>query len=80
MCRVFFRQRGSHCPLVEMLQTRVADGSLLRLIGKCLHVGVLDGAEFIRPEDRQPPRGRCFRRCSATFTCTTYSTCGSKPR
>jgi len=36
--------------LVEMLQTRVADGSLLRLIGKCLHVGVLDGAEFTRPE------------------------------
>jgi len=36
--------------LVEMLQTRVADGSLLRLIGKCLHVGVLDGAEFVRPK------------------------------
>ena len=36
--------------LVEMLQTRVADGSLLRLIGKCLHVGVLDGAEFSEPE------------------------------
>lgn len=25
--------------LMEMLQDRVADGSLLRLIGKCLHVG-----------------------------------------
>ena len=36
--------------LIEMLQTRVADGSLLRLIGKCLQVGVLDGAEFTRPE------------------------------
>ena len=36
--------------LVEMLQTRVADGSLLRLIGKCLHVGVLDGEEYSRPE------------------------------
>ena len=36
--------------LVELLQTRVADGSLLRLIGKCLHVGVLDGEEFTRPE------------------------------
>ena len=36
--------------LREMLQTRVADGSLMRLIGKCLHVGVLDGAEFSRPE------------------------------
>jgi hypothetical protein len=27
------------------LEVRVADGSLLRLIGKCLHVGVLEGVE-----------------------------------
>jgi hypothetical protein len=33
-----------------MLQTRIADGSLLRLIGKCLHVGVLDGEEHSRPD------------------------------
>ena len=32
--------------LKKMLEIRVADGSLLRLIGKCLHVGVLDGVEF----------------------------------
>ena len=37
--------------LLEMLQERVADGSLLRLIGKCLHVGVLDGAEFSDPSE-----------------------------
>ena len=37
--------------LMEMLQERVADGSLLRLIGKCLHVGVLDGEEFSRPDE-----------------------------
>lgn len=36
--------------LSEMLQTRVADGSLLRLIGKCLHAGVLDGAEYTEPD------------------------------
>jgi hypothetical protein len=36
--------------LKEMLQVRIADGSLLRLIGKCLHVGVLDGAEYSEPE------------------------------
>ncbi len=36
--------------LREMLQVRVADGSLLRLIGKCLQVGVLDGAQFSTPE------------------------------
>ena len=36
--------------LLELLQIRVADGSLLRLIGKCLHVGVLDGAEYSEPD------------------------------
>jgi RNA-directed DNA polymerase len=36
--------------LKEMLQTRIADGSLLRIIGKCLHVGVLDGEEYSEPE------------------------------
>src|SRR3990172_5558057 len=36
--------------LEKMLEVRVADGSLLRLIGKCLHVGVLDGAELSAPE------------------------------
>ncbi len=36
--------------LAKMLEVRVADGSLLRLISKCLHVGVLDGAELSAPE------------------------------
>ena len=33
-----------------MLEVRVADGSLLRLIGTCLHVGVLDGEAVLEPE------------------------------
>jgi hypothetical protein len=37
--------------LLEMLRERVVDGSLLRLIGKCLHVGVLDGEEYFEPEE-----------------------------
>ena len=36
--------------LLEMLRIRIADESLIRLIGKCLHVGVLDGAEYSEPE------------------------------
>jgi len=36
--------------LREMLSRRVADTSLLRLIGKCLHVGVLQGEEYVEPE------------------------------
>ena len=36
--------------LVEMLRERVIDGPFLRLVGKCLHVGILDGEEFSEPE------------------------------
>ena len=36
--------------LLGMLQERVADGSLRRLVSKCLHVGVLDGMEYSTPE------------------------------
>jgi RNA-directed DNA polymerase len=36
--------------LLGMLQERVADGSLLRLVSKCLHVGVLDGEEYSTPD------------------------------
>jgi group II intron reverse transcriptase/maturase len=37
--------------LLEMLQIRVVDPPLLRLVGKCLHVGVLDGEEYSKPEE-----------------------------
>src|SRR5262249_15407935 len=36
--------------LMEMLRSRIADESLMRLIGKCLHVGVLDGAAYAELE------------------------------
>jgi group II intron reverse transcriptase/maturase len=36
--------------LKKMLEIRVADGALQRLIGKCLHVGVLDGEEYSEPD------------------------------
>lgn len=36
--------------LMEMLRERIVDTSLLRLIGKCLHVGVLDGEEYSEPD------------------------------
>ena len=42
--------------LEEMLQIRVADGSLRRLVGKCVRVGVLDGEERTEPE-RGTPQG-----------------------
>mgnify|MGYP001250093970 FL=1 len=36
--------------LMEMLRGRIADESLMRLIGKCLHVGVLDGEAYQEPD------------------------------
>lgn len=36
--------------LMEMLQGRVADEGFLRLVGKCLHVGVLDGEAYTEPD------------------------------
>ena len=36
--------------LQELISARIADGSIKRLIGKCLHVGVLDGEEFSTPD------------------------------
>lgn len=37
--------------LMEMLRERVVDRSLLRLVGKCLHVGVLEGEQFPKPDE-----------------------------
>jgi retron-type reverse transcriptase len=42
--------------LQKRLERRVADGALLRLIGKCLHVGGLDGEACSEPE-RGPTQG-----------------------
>jgi RNA-directed DNA polymerase len=37
--------------LLEMLQIRIADTSFLRLLGKCLHAGVLDGEQYSEPDE-----------------------------
>ncbi len=36
--------------MLQMLEQRIADKSFIRLVGKCLHVGVLEGLVFTRPE------------------------------
>jgi group II intron reverse transcriptase/maturase len=48
---VSFFDSVNRTQLMEMIQLRVADGSLLRLIGKCLYVGVLDGVEYSTPDE-----------------------------
>ena len=37
--------------LLDLIKRRVPDGSIRRLVGKCLHVGVLDGEELTLPEE-----------------------------
>jgi RNA-directed DNA polymerase len=37
--------------LMEMLRSRIADETLMRLVGKCLHVGILDGERFLEPTE-----------------------------
>lgn len=37
--------------LMEMLRERIADETMTRLVGKCSHVGVLEGAEYSEPEN-----------------------------
>lgn len=40
--------------LAEMLQRRIADGALMRLVGKCLRAGVLEGEQYSEPEYGTP--------------------------
>ena len=37
--------------LMEMLRNRIADETLMRLVGKCLHVGVLEGERYLEPDE-----------------------------
>lgn len=37
--------------LMEMVSRRVADSRLLQLVGKCIHVGILDGETYAEPEE-----------------------------
>ena len=37
--------------LMKMLRGRIADERLMRLVGKCLHVGVLDGERVLEPSE-----------------------------
>lgn len=46
-----------HTVLREILHKRVRDGVLLRLIGKWLNAGVLEGVELTRPEAGTPQGG-----------------------
>jgi RNA-directed DNA polymerase len=48
---VSFFDRIDRAKLMAMLRERIADESLMRLVGKCLHMGVLDGEEYSAPDE-----------------------------
>ena len=48
---VSFFDRIDRSKLMTMLRERIADESLMRLVGKCLHVGVLDGEDYSEPDE-----------------------------
>ena len=47
----------NHKLLIDVIKKRVNDGGLLRLIGKWLNVGVLDGEDLFYPEKGTPQGG-----------------------
>ena len=48
--------RLKHATLGELLDLRVRDGVIRRLIGKWLHAGVLERGQLSYPEERHAPR------------------------
>jgi RNA-directed DNA polymerase len=65
--------------LKKMIEFRVADGSLLRLIGKCLHVGCWRARRCQSPTS-VPFKAPCSQRCWATSIYTMCWTCGLRRR
>jgi RNA-directed DNA polymerase len=46
-----------HTLLIKIIKRRVNDGAIIRLIGKWLHAGVMDGITLIHPEKGTPQGG-----------------------
>jgi RNA-directed DNA polymerase len=65
--------------LMEMIEKRISDGSVLQLIRKWIQVGVIDEADYSRSK-QGPGKGRRLVRFSPIFTCTTCSTNGSSTK
>lgn len=46
-----------HCKLIEVIQQRIKDGGILRLIGKWLNAGVFENGKIVNPETGTPQGG-----------------------
>ena len=74
-----FFDRIDHDWLLRMLEQRIDDRPLLRLIRKWLKAGVLEeDGKVIHPDDGKPARREASRRCWPTSIFTTSWTCGSQ--
>ena len=68
-----------HSELRTILDQRVTDGVIRRMIGKWLNAGVLeDGTLRLATEGTR--KAASSRRCSQTFSCTMCWINGSRPR
>ena len=65
--------------LIEMVERRVSDASILRLIGKWINVGVVDDGRLLTSETG-PVQGRSSAHCWPTSTFIMCSICGSRRR
>ena len=64
--------------LRTILQKRVNDGAILRLIGMWLHVGVLEAGQVVTSEEGHSARGTDLARSWRTSSCTRCWMNGSK--
>jgi RNA-directed DNA polymerase len=68
----------NHDWLIQMLEHRIADRSLIRIIRKWLKAGVMEELRHGRPPPRARRREESFPPCWETSICTSSKTCGSR--
>jgi hypothetical protein len=61
-----------------MLEERIADRSLIRIIRKWLKAGVMEELEHWSPSTEGTPQGGSYPHCWETSIFTSSKTCGSR--
>ena len=69
-----------HSELRTILDQRVTDGVIRRMIGKWLNAGVPQDGSLRLANRRHPRKAASSHRCSQTFSCTMCWINGSGPR
>jgi len=66
-----------HERMIELVERRIADQRVIRLIRKWLKAGVLEKEQVVRSEEGTP-QGGCISPFLGISICTTHSTSGSR--